>query len=70
MSMGVIVGSSSSFVECNACHNKTEKVYGSDSGQRAAKNAVEYQWHISLVTGDAKCPQCQQKELERARKAL
>lgn len=69
--MGVVVGSSSSFVEYDACHNKTEKAYGDDSGQRVVKEVAEKQgWYISYITGNATCPQCRQKELERARRAL
>lgn len=68
--MSVIVSQQCSYVECNTCNNKTPKVYGPDSGQRAAKHAIEQQWHVSLITGDAMCPQCQQKEIEKARRTL
>lgn len=68
--MSVIVGQQCSYVECNSCKNKTPEVYGTDSGQRAAKHAIEQQWHVSLITGDATCPECQQRAIEKARKAL
>lgn len=68
--MPVVVGQQCSYVECNSCNNKTPKVYGIEHGQRAAKYAIGQQWDVSYVTGDATCPQCQQKEIERARRSL
>ena len=68
--MAVIVDQQCSYVECNTCKNKTTKVYGAEHGQRAAKDAIEQRWHVSYVTGDATCPQCQQKEIEKARRSL
>ena len=68
--MSVIVEQQCSYVECNTCNRKTPKVYGAEHGQRAAKHAIDFLWHVSVITGDATCPQCQQKELERAKRML
>jgi DNA-directed RNA polymerase subunit RPC12/RpoP len=66
--MSVIVEQQCSYVECNTCNSKTAKVYGAEHGQRAAKDAMENQWRVSVITGDATCPVCQQKAIEKARK--
>jgi DNA-directed RNA polymerase subunit RPC12/RpoP len=68
--MPVIVEQQCSHVECNSCNSKTAKFYGAEHGQRAAKHAMENQWHVSVITGDATCPSCRQKAIEKARETL